>query len=450
MLALPRLTIIMFERFRQIMARLTREPRYPAQSYAPTSTRTLAGVSITPGNAAQITAVWGCVKYISESIAHLPWHVMRATEDGKEEARNHPVDWLLWRRPAKEWSSFQFRETLAHWALLWGNGYAEIERDQFGRPFALWPIHPDRVRVCRDPDTRELYYEVDTGGDGARVELDPSNVFHLRGFGHGPVGLNVAEYVGQTFGWAKAATIFGATFFGNGMSPAGIVTNKNKLTEGGLKRQKAEFEALHKGPRNANKTAFLDNDAQWQPIGFDPSKAQMIEVHHFLVEEICRVFAVPPHIVAELSRSTNNNIEHQGIEATQRCLTPWVKRFEDEADGKLFGVRDRGFYTKMNMSALMRGDFKSQAEGFRMYKEMGVYSTNEVRQFLDANKISKAEGGDKYTMNGSYMTLEQIGEIPEVAPATPAPQSRRPSDLLPDEISALAEIEREHIKCLVV
>ncbi len=444
--------------WRFIAQRFSKEPRHVEGSRVATPSRTLAGLQVTPDNATQIPAVWACTSYIQQSIGMLPWHVMRKSAGGFEQASDHPADYLLWKRPSKEWSSFQFREVMLHWAMLWGNGYAEIERDQFGRPFALWPIAPWRVNVCRDPETQELYYEVDSDG-GPKTELAAADVFHLRGFGHGPVGVNVAAYAAQTLGWARAAQLFGATFFGNGMSVSGVVINKTKLSEEGLKLQKAQFEK-HRGPRNANQTFFLDNDARWEPTSIDPSKAQMVEVHHFLVDEICRIFGVPPHIVAELTRSTNNNIEHQSIEAVQRCLTPWVKRLEDEADNKLFGpMRDRGYFTKINLLGLLRGDFKSQAEGFMVYRNMGVINANEIRERLDMNKMPPSKGGDKFTMNSASTTLEQIGELPVAGTPAQAPVPRPAAQLddsdvenklSTDDIAAIAELKREIIKCPVV
>lgn len=223
--------------FRSLAQRLTREPRYPDEPRVPHTSRTLAGVNITADNAATVPAVWGCRKYISESLAVMPWHVHRKVPAGSELATTHPVDWLLSVEPNPEWSAFQFVETLAGWALLWGNGYAEIERDLLGRPIALWPVQPWRVDVCRDPDTGRLFYEVDNG-IGPKVEIDAADMFHVRGFGDGVVGVNVAVYAAQTIGWAKAAQLFGASFFGNGANLTGVVINKKGMKPEGLLRQK--------------------------------------------------------------------------------------------------------------------------------------------------------------------------------------------------------------------
>lgn len=407
-----------------ILARLTREPRRPDEKRYPYTPRQLAGVVITPDIASAVPAVHACVSYISETVGVLPWRVLRNSPEGNIISPSHVVDWLLWKRPSPEWSSFQFRETMIRWALLFGNAVAEIERDQLGRPFALWPIAPWRVEFRRDVQTGRLVYEVENDA-GQKIPLDPEDVFHVRAFGNGPVGISIVEVAAQSIGWARAAQLFGASFFGNGANLAGIVTMKRGLSPEGYKRLEAKFNALYTGVRNANKTAILDNDMDWKSIGTDPKNSQFVEIHHFLVTEICRWFAVPPHIVAELDRATFANIEHQGIEAVQRCIHPWVKRFEDEADYKLFGQNRLGFFTKINMNALMRGDVKSRGEWYKLMREVGAFSANRILELEDENTIGPL--GDKHVMNSTYTTLDRIGEPPEV-PAQPDPMSPDSTD----------------------
>lgn len=402
-----------------IADRLTTNPRYTSANRIPYSMRSIAGVAVTPDTAITIAAVWACLRYLSQTVAVLPWHVMKETDSGGELQKKNPIDWLLWKRPSSEWSSFQFRETLTHWALRWGNGYAEIERDLSGRAIALWPIHPERVSVCRDPETNDLFYEV-TNDRGGKVEITARDMFHIRGFGEGVVGVNVIAYAAESIGWARAAQLFGASFFGNGMNPAGVVINKKPLRAEGLARQKAEFEQLYKGPRNANKTAFLDADSEWKPIGFNPRESQLIDVHQHLVEEICRWFGVPPHKVMHLLRSTFNNIEHQAIEVVVDSVTPWVKRFEDEADYKLFGeLRWRGLYTKMNMNALLRGDMKSRMEFYRGMVQTGAYSPNRLLELEDENTLGPE--GDIHVMQEQMSTLEFIRDKKQKTEASSEP-----------------------------
>lgn len=426
-----------------VLARLTKEPSRPETSRIPWVPKTTAGVYVNEDNAMMNGAVWGCLTYISESIGGLPWRVLREVPNGNELAPAHPVDKILYVRPNAETSAFQLKETLVHHALRFGNSYCEIERDQMGRPFALHILHPERVEVCRNPATGELYYEVNNG-TGGTAYLDQMDCFHLRGFGDGPVGLNVIHYAAQSIGWARASQLFGASFFGNGMNIGGVVTNKVALSKEALAYQRAEFDTLYSGPRNAHKTAHLDADASYTPLGAKMSDSQFVEIQRHLVEEICRFFRVPPHIVAELSRSTNNNIEHQSIEAVQRCLTPWCVRLEQEADYKLFGQNRRGFFTKIKMAALLRGDQKAQAEAFRVYREIGVYGIDEIREKLDENKVG-GDIGEMRTMNGTYMSLENIRDNkPNTATATastPAEPNDEPDD--EDDMDARARFKME-------
>lgn len=415
-----------------ILARVTSDLRYPGAHRVSNPGRTLAGPVMNPDNALTISAVWAAFRYLTQTVAVLPWHVKKDGKKGPEIQSKHGVDYLLWKRPSKEWSSFQFRETLLHWALRWGNGYAEIEPDQLGRPFAMWPIHPERMQVCRalEPDvdaygtsieTGDLFYEIDRRGatEGPSITLAAANMFHIRGFGEGPVGVNMISYASQSLGWARAAQLFGAAFFGNGMNPAGVVINKKPLKPEGLRRQKAEFEQLYKGPNNAHKTAFLDNDADWKPIGFNATEAQLIDTHQFLIEEVCRWTGVPPHKIAQLLRATFTNIESQGIDVVVDSISPWVKRFEDEAEWKLFGQNRQNLYTKIDMRGLMRGDMAARIAYYKGMSAVGAYSPNRILELEDENTLGPE--GDIHTMQGQNVTLKQIAEGKSIATQTPAP-----------------------------
>lgn len=369
------------------------------------SGRTLAGVYTTPDTALTVPAVWACLRYLSQTVAVLPWHVMQETERGGETVPSNPVDYLLNERACDEWSAFQFRETLTHWALRWGNGYAEIERDTLGRPYALWPIHPDRVQVLRSPETGRLFYEVD-----ARLQFQPSDIFHIRGFGEGPVGVNVLAYAAQSIGWASAAQLFGASFFGNGMNASGVIKLKSELSVPALEQLKKEMGRLYRGPYNSNGVVYLDKDMDFESIQVQPDKAQFIATNQHLVEDICRWFGVPPHKVMHLLRATFSNIEHQAIEVVVDSITPWAKRFEDEANFKLLRKRETGLYSKMNMNALMRGDVAARGQWYQMMRNVGAFSVNDILRLEDQNTISAAEGGDKRVMQSGMTTLQRIGE----------------------------------------
>jgi HK97 family phage portal protein len=404
-----------------ILARLVSEPRYIERQRVPSTIRTLAGVNITPDTAVTIATVWACLRYLSQTVAVLPWHVMRDGKAGAEIVKTHPVNRMLWKRPSPEYSSFQFREMLTHWALRYGNGYAEIEPDQGDRPFALWPIHPDRVAVCRAADdgvssygddipSGALFYEVNNGTEG-KVTIAAKRMFHVRGFGEGPVGVNVIAYASQSLGWARAAQLYGGAFFGNGAHVSTAVINKTPISPEGLKRQKEEFDQGHGGIRNAHRIMHLGGDGDVKRIGLNAEEAQLIEVHQHLVEEICRWFGVPPHKVMHLLRATFSNIEHQAIEVVVDSVSPWVKRFEDEADYKLFGQNRQGLYTKMNMNALLRGDMKARMEFYKGMQFVGAYSPNRILELEDENTLGPQ--GDIHVMQQQMIPLEFIAKGPQ-------------------------------------
>lgn len=416
---------------RLLNIRRTAEPRYAEVVRIPWE-KVAAGVRVDADTAITVPAVWACLRYLSQTVAVLPWHVMRDEDGGGEVAKSHPVDWLLWKRPNPEWSSFQFRETLTHWALRHGNGYAEIERDSLGRPLALWPLHPTRVVPMRPTEGGALFYRVD-----GKADLAAGDVFHIRGFGEGPVGLSVIDYAAQSIGWAKAAQIFGAAFFGNGMNIGGYVKVAGGLKPDGKKELDKELKRKIGGPKNAGAYPILDAGMEIVPLGIDPDKGQFIATNQHLVEEICRWFGVPPHKIAHLLRATNNNIEHQGIEAVQDAIMPWSKRFEDEADFKLFGQNRLNYYTKINLTALLRGDSQARAAYYKAMREVGAYSTDDIRRLEDMRPVGEAAGGDKLLVQLALTTLDKVGaDVPPPEP-TPPPEPALPP---PDEAAAMAGI----------
>lgn len=403
----------------------------PERSRVPVYTRTTAGVQMDPDRALTISAVWACLRFLSQSIAKLPWRVRRAAGTNSTVLPTHPVDWLINNRASPEWSAFQFRETLLHWALRWGNGYAEIERSQDGRPVALWPLHPSRVELMRDPETLDLYYRVggQANGRGSPITLDPADVFHLRGFGEGPLGVSVMAYAAQSLGWAKAAQMFGSAFFGNGAQLAGIVTMKRPLSPAGMKSLREEFKELYSGS-GVNSVAFLDNEMEYKSVGIEPEKGQFIETNKYLIGEVARWFGVPPHKIYDLERATFSNIEQQSIEVVEDSLRPWAKRFEDEADFKLFGQNRGNLYTKVDFKSLLRPDTNTRMSYYQGLRNIGVLNANEIRDEEDLNALDDDIGGQKYTMQSGMTTLEKIGADPEPAspadPETPDPETPDP------------------------
>jgi len=385
-----------------------------------------AGAYIDHDTALQAAAVFACVRVIAEDIAALPWHVYtRQSDGGRERSPMSPVEYVLNKRPNPEMSAFTFRETLAAWALTWGNGYAEISRDMAGRVAELYPISPDRVEVQRS-QSGDLYYEIMNSRE-ANTILKPSDVYHLKGIGFdGVVGYSLVSQAARSIGLSISLEEFGSAFFSNGATLGGIIEipQGSSLTDTAKKNLKETFNKAHKGANKAHKIEVLDVGATYREIGTDPNKGQFTESRQYQVEEICRWFRVPPHKVGHLLRMTFNNVEQLSINYVQESLIPWMSRFEQEADYKLFGNQNTRQYTKISANALLRGDVESRTTFYREMWNLGALSVNEIREYEDMNPV---EFGDKRFVQLNMTTLEKAGEEPE----TPEPE-QEPMDIAPE------------------
>lgn len=386
--------------FGQMLNRLSGNEQ-PSTSRIIHTGRTAAGVYVDADTALRDDVVWACVRYLSNTVAQLPFRVQRDLPGGGSEiVASNPADYLLHKRPNPEMGSFTFRQTLMGWALTRGNGYAEIEWDNRGSPYALWPIHPDRVVPRRDVNGA-LYYEV--GSRSGVVEIAAEDMFHIRGFGDGPVGFNVIEYAAQTIGWAQATKIFGATFFGEGMNPSGLVETAKALTVPAMEQLRGELDRVYKGPKG-KRTAILDAGMKFTKLATNPDDAQFIESMQHQVNVICRWFGVPPHKVQHLLQATFSNIEQQSIEVVVDAVMPWVKTWEDEADYKLFGSSRQPICTKMNLKGLLRGDQASRATFYTSMFQLGM-TINQILAAEDMNGIGP--DGDKVFVSNNVQTLER-------------------------------------------
>lgn len=401
--------------FGRLLARFSGFGNQPTTSRIISTGRTSAGVYVDADTALKNATVWACVQYLTRAVAQLPWHVMVKTSGNAEVAGTHPVDWLLSKRPCADYGSFAWRQSMLGMALLRGNAYAEIERDARGMPYALWPIHPERVAVRRGA-TGELEYEV--WNSSGNVILPARDMFHIRGFGDGPVGYGVVEYAAQSIGWAQATELFGSTYFGEGMNVSSVieVPPSIKLSPEAKVIMQKDLEALYKGPRG-KRTFIADGGMTLKKLGSDPDDGQFIETRQHQVEEICRWFGTPPHKVMHLLRATFSNIEHQSIEVVVDSVTPWVRVFEEEAEYKLFGDRNRqGFYTKMSLQALMRGDNVSRIAFYKGLMELGV-PLNRILALEDMNGIGP--DGEVSFVSQNVQTLRRAIEgVPSPLPKT--------------------------------
>lgn len=364
---------------------------------------TASGKTVNERTAMQTTAVYACVRILAETIASLPLNVYQFTDNGKEKAIDHQLYYLLHDEPNPEMTSFVFRETLMSHLLLWGNAYAQIIRDGRGRILALYPLLPDRMTVDRTTDG-QIYFEYrkDTG----YVILRPEDILHIPGLGFdGLVGYSPIAMAKNAIGMAIATEEYGGKFFANGASPGGVLEHPGVVKDPA--RIRDSWNAVYQGSGNAHRIAVLEEGMKFQSIGIPPEQAQFLETRKFQTEEICRIFRVPPHLVANLDKATFSNIEHQSISFVVHTIRPWLVRLEQGMNKALLSPSEKGqYFVGFVVDGLLRGDYASRMQGYAIGIQNGFLSPNDVRTLENMNTI---EHGDIYAMNGNMLKLEDVG-----------------------------------------
>ena len=374
-----------------------------------------SGKYVTERSAMQMTAVYACVRILSEAIAGLPLHLYKYTEDGgKEKATDHPLYLLLHDEPNPEMSSFVFRETLMTHLLLWGNAYAQIIRNGKGEVVALYPLMPNKMSVERD-EHGQLYYEYSRSDDEAlkskesTVILRPSDVLHIPGLGFdGLVGYSPIAMAKNAIGLSIATEEFGAKFFANGAAPSGVLEHPGTIKD--PNRVREAWQSQFGGSSNAGKIAVLEEGMKYTPISISPEQAQFLETRKFQINEIARIFRVPPHMVGDLDKSSFSNIEQQSLEFVKYTLDPWVVRWEQSIQRRLFTDDEkRTYFVKFNVEGLLRGDYQSRMNGYAVARQNGWMSANDIRELENLDRIPVEAGGDLYLINGNMLPLDKAG-----------------------------------------
>ena len=374
-----------------------------------------SGKRVNERSSMQMTAVYSCVRILSEAVAGLPLHFYRYTEDGgKEKAADHPLYFLLHDEPNPEMTSFVFRETLMTHLLLWGNAYSQIIRNGKGEVIALYPLMPDRMNVERD-SKGQLYYEYTVSMDdaptvkGSTVVLPPTEVLHIPGLGFdGLVGYSPIAMAKNAIGMAIACEEYGAKFFANGAQPSGVLEHPGTLKD--PSRVRESWQSTFGGSHNANKVAVLEEGMKYTPISISPEQAQFLETRKFQINEIARIFRVPPHMVGDLEKSSFSNIEQQSLEFVKYTLDPWVSRWEQSMARSLLTAEEKKkYFVKFNVDGLLRGDYQSRMNGYAVGRQNGWMSANDIRELENLDRIPEELGGDLYLINGNMMPLSMSG-----------------------------------------
>jgi len=345
------------------------------------------GIAITEDSAMRLSAVFGAVRVISETIASLPWEVKQDAGDSTRSASAHPINKLI-HHPNGMMTDFNFREVCQAHLCLHGNAFIAIRRNEAGQPVKLIPVHPDRVEVKVYKD--EKFYTIDQG----KETFDDTEMIHILGLSFdGIIGKSVIEAARESIGLGLAADQFGGSFFGNGANVSAVLTHPGRLSDEAYKRLMASWQRRYSGMDNSHKTAILEEGMNLQKVSISPQESQFLETRKFGVEDIARFFRIPLAYLGSLENSsTRANIEEQGIQFQRNTVLPWVKRWESEFNRKLFpGQED--YFIRMNMDGLLRGDISSRYSSYAVARQWGWLSVNDIRKHESLEPI---DGGDIY------------------------------------------------------
>ena len=378
--------------------------------------RTTSGKPVNERTAMQTTAVYACVRILAEAVASLPLHVYEYQDDGgKKLVYDHPLYYLLHDEPNPEMTSFVFRETLMSHLLIWGNAYAQIIRDGAGRVLGLYPLLPDKMEVQRD-DKGNIYYVYSRNSDEnpmfkeyGNIKLKAEDVLHIPGLGFdGLIGYSPIAMAKNAVGMTLACEEYGASFFANGANPGGVLEHPGVLKDPSKVRE--SWNSVYRGVNNAHKIAVLEEGMKYQQIGIPPEEAQFLETRKFQINEIARLYRIPPHMVGDLDKSSFSNIEQQSLEFVKYTLDPWVIRWEQSLQRSLLLPGEKGkYFIKLNVDGLLRGDYQSRMNGYAVGRQNGWFSANDIREMENMNPIPDEQGGNLYLINGAMTKLEDAG-----------------------------------------
>lgn len=387
----------------------------------------LSSINVTEDTALTYSAVYRAVAILATTAGSLPIKLCRrSSRNGREVAErvyDHPVAYALSREPNYEQTPITWTEYLVASMALRGNGYNEITMSPDGKHVELWSLQPAGMSVKRKEDdpARSLVYKYTN--ETTQTDLEPRQVLHIPLYGDGIVGKSPISLARQGIGLGLAAEGYGATHFGHGSQPSGILTHPGKIGDKARQQLKDAIRGEHGGVKNANKVMVLEGGMTWTQIGLAPEDSQFLETRQFQVTDIARWFGIPPHMLGEMGRATWNNVEQLAIEFVTYTLRPYLIRIEQEINRKLLkGEPD--LYVKFSVDALLRGDSAARFARYEIGHRIGIFSPNDILELEDRNPIDD-EHGELRFVAANMITLENAAKAK--APGEPAPKPDEPA-----------------------
>ena len=368
---------------------------------AMTSRGTSSGIIVTDETAFNFTAVWAAIRILSESVAQLPLAIFESDKLGnKSQAINHQLYNLLHTQPNENMTSYIFIQKCMIDLLTRGNSFVYIKRNGGARPVELIPLMATETKLVENEG--KIYYELEGGGI-----VDSQDILHFKVMSRdGLVGMSPVDVGASAIGYGLALEKYGNSFFGNGAKVSGVLSTDRHLSDEAITRLKISFQENYTNIGDSNKTMVLEEGLKFQQISLSNEASQFLASRQFSIEEICRLYNVPPHMLADLSKSSFNNISEQSREFVQYSLMPYLVMMEAEMDTKLFRANEIGkVQTKFIVNALLRGTPKDRSEYYRTMLNIGAMSIDEIRKLEELPTI---EGGTNHFMQLNMATLSDI------------------------------------------
>mgnify|MGYP003630332553 FL=1 len=387
--------------FRNIFSKKTEKRAF---TFDPNSMLTGGGSGIPVNNDTALTfsAVWAAIRILSESVAQLPISLIEREENGDKINRtNHPLYNLLHNKPNEYITYFSFIQKIMVDLCLNGNSYVKIERNGAGRPVALYPIDFDNIEI-REYEDKYYYFNSETG-----EAIEYEEMLHFKTMSQdGMIGLSPIDTCANSISWGLGLEAYGNSYFSNGAKVSGVLETDRALSTEAVDRLRNSFDNNYSKIGDSNKTLILEEGLKFNSISMSNEASQFLASRQFSIEEVCRIFNVPPHMLADLSKSSFSNIQEQSREFVQYSLQPYLSMIEQEMTNKLFKKNETGkLFVEFNVNALLRGNPKDRAEYYRTMLNIGAISINEIRQKENMNRV---EEGDSLFMQLNMTTVDKI------------------------------------------
>jgi len=377
-----------------------------------------SAISVSTDSAMSFAAVFAAIRILSESVAQLPIQLCERDANGDKTIRNdHPLYNLIHRKPNGYMTTYIFMQKIITDLCTNGNSYVQIVRNNTAQPLELLPLQADQMSV-KQIDGKYFYQY--SGGNSGQTIFEADDLLHFKGLTtDGLIGLSPIDTCANSIGWGLSLEKYGNTYFQNGAKVSGVLQTDRSLSTEAVDRLRNSFNANYSNIGDSNKTLILEEGLKFSVISLSNEASQFLVSRQFSIEEIARIFNLPPHLLRDLSKSSFSNIQEQSREFVQYSLMPYLKMIESEINGKLFKQTEIGkIFVEFNVNALLRGNPKDRSEYYRTMLNIGAMSINEIRQKENLNAI---EEGDNLFMQMNMTTLTNIveGQPVEEAPAPP-------------------------------